>query len=86
MLSSILSVSQKFFSIKKEKNSLYDLSHDVRKPFSANETFNAGLLMKLFKLLLLCYPVASFVRLPSGFEELFIRETEQVKKPGGRGG
>ena len=63
-----------------------DLSHDVRKPFSANETFNAELLIKLFKLLLLCYPVASFVRLTSGFEELFIRETERVKKPGGRGG
>ena len=62
-----------------------DLSHDVRKPFSANETFNAELLMKLFKLLLLCYPVASVVRLTSGFE-LFIRETGRVKKPGGRGG
>ena len=62
-----------------------DLSHDVRKPFSANGTFNAELLMKLFKLLLLCYPVASFVRLTSGFE-LFIRETGRVKKPGGRGG
>ena len=31
---------QKFFFIKKEKNYLSDLSHDVRKPFSANETFN----------------------------------------------
>ena len=34
---------QKFFFIKKEKNYLSDLSHDVRKPFSANETFNAEL-------------------------------------------
>ena len=27
------------FTLKKEKHSLSDLSHDVRKPFSANKTF-----------------------------------------------
>ena len=80
MLSSILSVG------KNEKNSLSYLSHHVRKPFSANETFNAELLMKHFKLSPLCCPVASFVRLTSGFKGVVYTRDWTGQKTGGRAG
>ena len=37
--SRILSGGQKVFYIKKEENSLSDLSHDARKSFSGNESY-----------------------------------------------
>ena len=39
LLLKIISGGQKVFYIKKEKNYLSDLSHDVRKSFSANESY-----------------------------------------------
>ena len=75
LLSSILSGGQKFSYIKKEINYLSVFSHDGRKPFSANETFNY---LITFSFILeshcgnICCLVANFVRLASGFEEFFI--------------
>ena len=40
LLSKIPFGGQKVFYIKKEKNSLSDLSHDARKSFSANESYH----------------------------------------------
>ena len=36
----ILSDGQKVFYVKQEKNYFSDLSHDVRKSFSANESYH----------------------------------------------
>ena len=67
LLLRILSSGLKVFYIKKEKNSLSDLYHNVRKSLSANESFY------LFFYIRdccrdVCCSVANFVRLTSVFE------------------
>ena len=91
LLLRILSDGQKLFCIKKEKNYLSDLSHNVWKSFSANANNTQRQQILLLFLLYyrlkascsdVCFSVASSVRLASVSEELFIWETGRDKKSG----
>ena len=78
----ILSGGLKVFYIKKEENSLSDLSPDIKKYFSANESFITFSFILESQLRWRMLFWSKFCGLRSVFEELFIWETEPDRKTG----
>ena len=60
--SRILSGGQKVFYIKKEKNSLSNFSHDIRKYFSANEYNHFFFYIKDSKPVVVCFCGVVYIR------------------------